>query len=480
MKRHYLPVLALVTVTLIAWAPSAQAQDENRGYGGQYSQYDQGYRQSTSQPSYSYGQGYYDQRSQGNDQRSYGQRPTGSNEPAYYGGYYDNRGDWYYDYYGNRPRSQSEGQWSDESSGSRGREFQELNGRVLRTKRVRVEGTDTDILAALVETDSGRRIIVDLGPTEDLRNEGVRISQGDRIWCRGPFFRVRDQRVMMAFHVRANEETARIDRRRQFDLPRLEREERMLEPSMQGRSDMEDRYGRGERQSGYYRDRGNEYGRSEESENEYGRGEGRPDEERMGGQGRLAWQRVHGNVTQTREIELPGMEDRMMVGMVKTDQGQQSLVCFGPREDLENVQISQGQPLTIEGPVFHIGGKKLVLAQRLRADGQTVDINQQFRPEKQGNSQQVRAQIMETRQIELPGISKQLMVALVKSDQGRNFLVCLGPADRLGDLRLRQGEQISTQGPCFRFEGHRFVMARQVNANGQTIQVSWGGSQDTD
>ena len=52
-------------------------------------------------------------------------------------------------------------------------------GEIDRAKKVRVLGSETDHLVALLHTDEGGWIAVDVGPTDTLR--GIRIKTGDWI-----------------------------------------------------------------------------------------------------------------------------------------------------------------------------------------------------------------------------------------------------------------------------------------------------------
>jgi hypothetical protein len=177
MTRHSKKTSAavLAAAALVAWAGTRPVQAQSY------------YQQSQTSPS----QGYY-QQSQSQTGKSGAYPSTG--------GYHPESGrDWYYDYYGvlvtPAPRAgRSEGGgaeqgYGEERGGSSG-QMQRLRGEVIRTKRVQT-GT-TSNLAALLETDEGRRVIVDLGPVKDIRNEGIQIRTGDEIRVRGRFAQVGD------------------------------------------------------------------------------------------------------------------------------------------------------------------------------------------------------------------------------------------------------------------------------------------------
>ncbi len=76
-----------------------------------------------------------------------------------------------------------------------------LRGTIRRTRTLAVPGTAADVLTALLETDTGRDVVVDLGPVEHLDNNDARVSRGNRVTVRGQFARAGDQSVLMAYEL---------------------------------------------------------------------------------------------------------------------------------------------------------------------------------------------------------------------------------------------------------------------------------------
>lgn len=102
---------------------------------------------------------------------------------------------------------------SERSRGDKAR-FWEVSGEIDRAKKVRVLGSETDHLVALLHTDEGRWMAVDLGPTDTLR--GIRIKTGDWIAAQGPIGTIGKRRVLMAHRVMTDDGRAiRVNRQRQ-------------------------------------------------------------------------------------------------------------------------------------------------------------------------------------------------------------------------------------------------------------------------
>jgi hypothetical protein len=49
--------------------------------------------------------------------------------------------------------------------------------------------------------------------------------------------------------------------------------------------------------------------------------------------------------------------------------------------------------------------------------------------------------------------------------------VWLGPADLVEEFDLNRGDEISLRGLSFPIDGQRFLLAEQVRAHGQTVNI---------
>jgi hypothetical protein len=86
-----------------------------------------------------------------------------------------------------------------------------LTGEILRTKRVERKSTGQEHLVALVETDQGRRRIVDLGPSENLND--LDLGRGDRISVQGKASRATGNvPIVLAQRLKAGDQHITIQR----------------------------------------------------------------------------------------------------------------------------------------------------------------------------------------------------------------------------------------------------------------------------
>jgi ribosomal protein L21 len=360
--------------------------------------------------------------------------PRWETAPAYYysGGYYTPNRGWYYDYYHNPNSQRTQGQ--------------QLRGEILRTKNVEIQGTNQDILAALVQTTDGRRVVADLGPVDRLEAQGLTPQQGEQIMARGRMTRIGEHPVFVAQQLSAGGHTLTINRRQQPSRQWLQEEEQMLLGSRSGQGEYGEEYsGRGSR---FSRSQGYEEGQGQE------------------------WQehQLRGQIQSTKWVQLPGLQHQMLAALVRTDGGRQWLVNLGTEAELEHLSLHKGDRISVRGRSFFISGQPVLLAEQVRAHGQTAAIEQA--QETPLSTQQVRGQIVRTQQIQLPGLRSPVEVALVKADNGRRWLVALGTEQDMENVQLNKGDQVSIRGPVLQVGNRRFLIGQQLRAHGETVQLN--------
>ena len=66
-------------------------------------------------------------------------------------------------------------------------------------------------------------------------------------------------------------------------------------------------------------------------------------------------------------------------------------------------------------------------------------------------------------------------MAQVRTDQGRRYTVCLGPADQIDNIDLDRGDEISLRGKSFPIDGQRFLLNGPPQDPGppMTVVLNW-------
>ena len=367
-----------------------QGYDQDQGYG-QY----QGFG-----PNQGFGQGY------GQFQGSYGQS-YGPNQ-----GYGQNQG------FG-------QNQWTSQGQNRP----QQIRGRVLRSKEVEVRGTDEDIQAVLLETPQGR-LVVDLGPVDELRERNVQVRRGQQITALGYFEPMGRYAAFIAERLNVNGRNIDVDRTWLTGLRQLRRDWQELRPGLGGQPRL---YG----------------AMSAAQEN--------------GSQGRamhLQQGQASGTVQRTEQLIVPGLRHHVLAALLRTDDGQQVTAILPPEQGNQEISASKGQRMTVQGLECRLHNRPIILAHSVTVNGQTKQI-----PVQQGSRQRVSGEVAQTQHLHLPGL-REVVVAKVMSDQGRPTLVILGPELAQENEDIEQGERISASGPTVQIHGHRVLMAERANAGG--------------
>jgi hypothetical protein len=238
------------------------------------------------------------------------------------------------------------------------RENIDASGRIAMLKEVQLRGSDNKHVVALVQTGRNRRGIVDLGPAEDLAD--LRLRQGDRISVSGQVLGMGDRRVLMADELEKDGQTTQIDRsvtsRSQTRRAVRQSDLRDRLGSQFTSSDSEERQRMARRSSD-----GQSQSRSQRSE-----------------QRRTAT--VRGSIERTKTVSLRNTDQKNLVALVRleSDNERVRLVDLGAINDrISPDQLQKGDQIVAQGVPARIGDRPVLLAQRVRIDGneRRVDRN---------------------------------------------------------------------------------------------------------
>lgn len=90
----------------------------------------------------------------------------------------------------------------------------QVSGEIIKMKQVDVRGTDTKNTIVMMKTQKNdRRLIVDLGPSQQIKNE--RIAVGKKLKVEGQIVRLRNQPILVASRATIGNQTSDIARDRQ-------------------------------------------------------------------------------------------------------------------------------------------------------------------------------------------------------------------------------------------------------------------------
>lgn len=79
--------------------------------------------------------------------------------------------------------------------------------------------------------------------------------------------------------------------------------------------------------------------------------------------------------------------------------------------------------------------------------------------------------VKQLKEVDVRGSKWQYLVVLLEGPEGGDVIVDLGRADRLSELGIRTGEQLSGEGHSITLGDNQVVMARQVKVGDQTVKI---------
>ena len=190
-------------------------------------------------------------------------------------------------------------------------------------------------------------------------------------------------------------------------------------------------------------------------------------------QDELQFARVRGELQQVKQVQIPGLEEPLVVGMLMGDRGRRLLVAFGPAKGLEELKLQSGQHVTVTGEICRTCNRPLMLAEQVRAQGKSIPIQafQNIEPRRE----QLRGKLVKLHNVQLPGMRDPMVVGLVKTKQNQDAIVNLGSTDLRGELEADEGAQVQVDGIGFEINGRQVMFADRIRVNGETFILHQDG-----
>ncbi|TWT68965.1 hypothetical protein Pan14r_12490 [Crateriforma conspicua] len=170
--------------------------------------------------------------------------------------------------------------------------------------------------------------------------------------------------------------------------------------------------------------------------------------------------RAEGQIADTKTVKVRGTEH--LVAMVNV-QNSTWPVDLGPKSEIQN--LNQGDSLTATGHVLTVGDKKILVATEAQYADQTLEV--------QRGGREFTGKVQNTKTVNVRGTEHQL--AKIKTDDGKNLMVDLGPKDRL-DNKLQEGKSITVSGVPVKVNDRALLMAREFHCDGETMQIARRGN----
>ena len=184
---------------------------------------------------------------------------------------------------------------------------------------------------------------------------------------------------------------------------------------------------------------------------------------------------VSGELTNLKKIKLSSRYGGPhMVGRVKTDRGTTAKVDFGPAAQVEELELTEGDRVDVEGRRGRINDKAMLLATKVSSDGNAKQID---RPKPSG-LRRVKGEVTGLKTVKFRGRADESVVANMRLVSGREVMVNLGSKTALAPLNIQQGSQASLIGRPGSVNDEPALIATMVYAGGKSVDVSARGDRE--
>lgn len=217
-------------------------------------------------------------------------------------------------------------------------------------------------------------------------------------------------------------------------------------------------------------------------------------------------QSVTGKIQKLYETKIRGSDHQVLLAQIETKNGQHILVDLGPKEQLKDLPLREGNRIWARGDKVSTNRGQVILAQQVGADEESVTVDRRFlkkenRPitpqrthaitgwqpypiesrdetassekgyEMDHRDRSITGIVEATRKIKLRDSKQENLLVKIKTEKGRLLYADLGPAKDLDDLNIQKGDRITAMGRDIRVQDKRILMAIFVSADGETVSI---------
>ncbi|MBT8484949.1 MAG: hypothetical protein KJO43_05170 [Phycisphaerae bacterium] len=169
-------------------------------------------------------------------------------------------------------------------------------------------------------------------------------------------------------------------------------------------------------------------------------------------------QMVRGTIASTKKVAV--RDSKHLCAKVKRNDGSTTFVDLGPVRDLDHLDLDSGAPIVAWGPRTKVGDKSLIVAQKIKANGQTASVDRSLRT--------VNASVTSTRTVPVRGTTHQLLIVTPRN--GKKCAVDVGPVS--GNLpSIQTGDKVTLEGTMVRANDRRVLMAKSIEIDGEAFEI---------
>lgn len=220
-------------------------------------------------------------------------------------------------------------------------------------------------------------------------------------------------------------------------------------------------------------------------------------------------QTFRGTVEAFRHTQLSdreGNQTTYSLAKVKLDNGRTVVMSLGEKEELQKLNLEKGDQVSIQGTTGRLGGQRILIAQRVSADGENVSVNgrvatfdqmnrsrpqsgqwdsrsqepnqnqtqnrSQNRQQQANQTMQLRGTVADIESVQVDGAREAQSFARIELENGRSATVLLGTEQSLDDLDLEEGDFVMISGQQDTIEGKMVLRAQEIRVDGEPLKLS--------
>lgn len=175
---------------------------------------------------------------------------------------------------------------------------------------------------------------------------------------------------------------------------------------------------------------------------------------------------ISGELSNLKTVNLSdGNEHRL--AKIETEQGNTVRVDLGRTKKVQQLQLSEGDSVTVKARPARINDKAMWVATSINSGGKSLSIERQD----DRGLKRIQGTIEEMQTMNFKNKDGEFTVATVKTNGDKEKKVLLGQTNKLNKLKLKQDDKVQMLVRRGRMNDEEICIAEQVRANGQMVQT---------
>jgi len=186
---------------------------------------------------------------------------------------------------------------------------------------------------------------------------------------------------------------------------------------------------------------------------------------------------IAGTVLRTKQVDVRGTPDKILVALLDTGDGTRQIVELGPTINFRSAPVYTGEQIAIRGERATLGNVDVLVATHAEIAGKKILIHREVpaalaavaEPAGYPVAEQVlklEGRVAHLRTSRLRGSRQEHVIAEVVNRGGRAIVVDLGAPSQIWRADVKQGEWITIRGQEFNVNNRPAFLALEITKNG--------------